>query len=68
MCVRLLHGGDVVRIIVACINWTHSDAPHAMSYVLRDGEAVATAYHATWTDAMQRADKLREVIRRAVTS
>ena len=36
------------RVKVACINWPHPDAPHAASYVLVNGEAVALAYHHTW--------------------
>ena len=45
---------DSLRVVVACINWNHpSPVPHAMSYVLRDGQMVADWYHDTWTDAME---------------
>ncbi|TQL46690.1 hypothetical protein FB562_2214 [Homoserinimonas aerilata] len=47
-----------MRVIVACINWNHPDAPHAVSYVLRDGEAIASVYHDTWAEAMHRANEL----------
>ncbi|UAJ80175.1 hypothetical protein IT072_03765 [Leifsonia sp. ZF2019] len=46
------------RVKVACINWSHADAPKALSYLLRDDEAVAEAYHATWAQAMERANDL----------
>jgi hypothetical protein len=37
---------------VACINWSHPDAPHAISY-LWDGEEMRTErYWPTWADAM----------------
>ena len=46
--------GESLRVVVACINWNHpSPVPHAMSYVLRDGQMVADWYHDTWTDAME---------------
>lgn len=47
------------RIVVACINWGHPGVAHAVSYVLRDGHATAEVYHATWDEAMRRADELR---------
>lgn len=56
------------RIKVACINWPHPDAPHAMSYLLRDGEVVGEAYHATWDEAMARADEVASRLRRVVVS
>lgn len=48
-----------MRIKVACINWGHPDAPHALSYVLDPilgprGEF----FHATWAEAMDRARML----------
>ena len=46
------------RIKVACINWTHQDAPHATSYVEVGGGAYFIDYHATWDDAMERAGRL----------
>lgn len=46
------------RMTVSCINWHLPDAPHATSYLLRDGAAVAVAYHDTWTEAMDRANRL----------
>jgi hypothetical protein len=46
------------RVKVACINWGHADAPHAASYVLRNGAADALAFHPTWADAMKRADRI----------
>lgn len=45
-----------IRWKVACINWSHPDAPHAVSYALRDGEMVADQFHVTWDDAMERAN------------
>lgn len=53
-----------MRVVVACINWTTPDAPHAMSYVLRDGEVLASAYHDTWVEAMVRANKIANYHRR----
>lgn len=44
------------RVKVACINWGHKNAPHAMSYVLRNNELVAEAFHDTWAQAMERAN------------
>jgi hypothetical protein len=43
---------------VSCINWDLPDAPHATSYLLQDGAAVAVAYHDTWAEAMDRANRL----------
>lgn len=57
-----------MRVGVACINWTHADAPHAMSFVIRDGDLIAEAYHATWAEAMERANELAATLKRAVTS
>jgi hypothetical protein len=45
-------------MVVSCINWNHPDAPHATSYMLRDGSAVAVSYHPTWAEAMERANRL----------
>lgn len=53
------------RVKVACINWSHEDAPKAMSYLLRDDEAVATAYHDGWAQAMERANDLARLLHRA---
>ena len=38
---------------VACINWSHPTAPHALAY-FRDGfgRAYGAKYFATWADAM----------------
>ena len=46
------------RPVVACINWGHPDAPHAVSYVLAEGSAIGSVYHDTWDQAMQRANEL----------
>lgn len=43
---------DAPRVKVACINWSHADAPHALIYLLRNGEAVAEQFVDTWADAM----------------
>lgn len=45
---------DSLRVVVACINWNHpSPTPHAIAYVLRDGEMIADRYFATWAEAME---------------
>jgi hypothetical protein len=41
-----------LRVKVAVINWGHPDAPHAVIYLLRDGEAEAERFVNTWADAM----------------
>lgn len=47
-------GATKFRVRVACINWPHpAPAPHAMAYVLRDGEMIADTYFATWAEAME---------------
>jgi len=51
---------DPPRWKVACINWPHPDAPHAATYVLIDGEACLTRYHATWGEAMLWLDRSRD--------
>lgn len=41
------------RIKVACINWSHADAPHALAYVLDPAEGiVAERYFDTWPEAI----------------
>lgn len=58
-----------MRVKVACINWTHSGAPHAVTYVMDEKRGmVAESYHDTWTDAMDRAHYLASIISRAVAS
>ncbi len=54
------------RIVVACINWPHPDAPHAMTYMLRDGEMIAESFHRTWAEAMVRADNLATAFRKVL--
>ena len=49
-----------IRFKIACINWGHPDAPHALSYVLIGSEMAGEAYHATWCEAVQRVE--REVL------
>ena len=54
-----------VRVKVACINWSHPDAPHAMTYmVTAAGERTHTRACGTWAEAMARADWLADIIRR----
>lgn len=53
------------RVKVACINWSHPDAPHAMAYVLVDGAAEMTFYCATWAQAMERANNIAGRIAKA---
>lgn len=44
------------RVKVACINWTHPDAPHALVYVLDSAEGiVAERFFDTWAEAITRA-------------
>ncbi|WP_232676705.1 hypothetical protein [Nocardioides sp. R-C-SC26] len=59
---------------VACINWTHPDAPHAVAYLAidhPDGTKTAeySAYFTTWTEALgyavTRARKYAEIRERA---
>ena len=38
---------------IACINWGHEVAPHAMTYLLVDDSAECTAYHETFGDAIR---------------
>lgn len=52
------------RVKVACINWGHDDAPKALAYVLRDGEALAETFHATWEEALQRANRTAVILGR----
>lgn len=43
---------EAPRWKVACVNWPFSDAPHAITYVLIDGEACLIRPHTTWEDAI----------------
>jgi hypothetical protein len=45
---------------VACVNWPFPDAPHALTYVLIDGEACLVRPHATWEDAIVWLDESRD--------
>jgi hypothetical protein len=47
------------RWVVACINWTHPDAPHAMSYLWDGDEMKGEAYHADWSEAMARVERMQ---------
>ena len=51
---------EAPRWKVACINWPHDDAPHAATYVLIDGDARMTRYHATWEEAILWLDESRD--------
>lgn len=54
------------RAKVACINWNQPvGVPRAVSYVLVDGAAIATVYHATWNQAMRRATEIAERLERS---
>jgi len=48
--------GDA-RWKVACINWSHDDAPHACAYLSVNGAAGFDRYFATWSEAIEWADK-----------
>lgn len=52
--------GDAVhhpfRFRVACINWSHRDAPHAVAYLMRNGEMVADWFFDTHAEAIAFAD------------
>lgn len=56
-----LRGSAVIdtegRWKIACINWGHDDAPHALVYLLVDGEARAERYFPAWADAIKAAFK-----------
>lgn len=39
------------RLKVACINWSHPGAPHALVYMLKHGEAVGGRFFPTWDEA-----------------
>lgn len=52
------------RVKVACINWSYPDAPHALIYVLRDGEAVADQFTSTWVEAMALVPRYARAINR----
>jgi len=43
---------DDPRWRVACINWTWPDAPHALTYLLIDGDAHVERFHDSWEDAV----------------
>lgn len=50
---------------VACINWTSpADVPHAMTYCLVDGQAIAERFHATWAEAIAWLDRNGEHLER----
>ncbi len=49
-----------IRWKVACINWGHPDAPHAMTYRLRDAELQAEHYWPTWADAVAHIEVRRQ--------
>ena len=54
-----------VRVKVACINWGHPDAPHAMTCTVNaGGEYLVTISHDSWAEAMAQADRLADIIRR----
>lgn len=42
----------MIRWKVACINWTHPDAPHALAYAWDGHEIRAERYFPTWPDAL----------------
>lgn len=44
-----------IRIKVACINWSHSEAPHATAYIIINGEIRVETYCDTWDEAMVKA-------------
>ena len=53
-----------VRVKVACINWGHPDAPHAMTCTVNAaGEYLLSTSFPTWADAMAFADRLARFIR-----
>ena len=41
---------------VACINWNHADAPHAVAYYIDGGAIAFTRYFGAWSDAIEWAD------------
>lgn len=53
---------------VACINWPHRDAPHAVTYLLIDGGAEITRYHDTWEDAIAWLDDHRAILGKLAAS
>lgn len=39
---------------IACINWSHPDAPHASAYILDPrGSMIASWYFPTWHEAVE---------------
>ena len=54
------------RVKVACINWLHADAPHALVYLWDGEEMGATTYCDTWAEAMTVADRWAGLLRHKV--
>jgi hypothetical protein len=42
---------------VACINWSHADAPHAVAYYNDGGTIAFTRYFGEWPDAIEWAQR-----------
>jgi len=42
----------VQRWVVACINWSHPDAPHALAYLNTPDGAMHERYFPTWAEAI----------------
>jgi hypothetical protein len=60
--VFLPNGIQATAVKVACINWGHPDAPHAVAYVLgADGSAYCEVY-GSWPAAMDYARRLRAAL------
>lgn len=56
---------EPTRVKVWCINWPHPDAPHAAVHVIHKGELGMGAYFATWTEAIDFADRIAHNLRTA---
>lgn len=42
---------------IACINWSHKDAPHGAAYYI-DGDRLHDYYFPTWAEAVAWVDKI----------
>jgi len=47
---------------IACINWSHETAPHAVAYYI-EGERLHDRYFPTWAEAVSWVDKITKIPR-----